>query len=90
VSDYEQKLTYVPFDEATTPKDGEVLTNRWWVVHPEHGLAYFSRRPTDRHKSAQCNGDRRLPEKMVGEMYPNHEVRFMPVVFTGQYREEEW
>ena len=73
-------VTYIPFDEATKPRDGEVLTNRWWVVHPEMGLAVF------RRHSPQCNSDRRLPESLIARRYPGHESRFFEIVYIGQRR----
>ena len=40
---------YVPKDVATAPADGPCLVNRWWVVHPEKGIAFYCsrRRPFD-------------------------------------------
>jgi hypothetical protein len=69
-------LTYIPFDEATCPRDGEVVCDRWWVVHPDKGLAVFGR------GSLQCNISKSLPERLAVS-YAGHEVRFIPVAFVG-------
>ncbi len=74
-------LVYVGFDAAVTPRDGKVLTNRYWVVHSEKGFAFFA---MDRDFAApQCNSDQRIAETIRDKMYPDHEVRFAEVVYMG-------
>lgn len=74
---------YVPIEELTTPRDGECRTNRYWVVHPEHGALFVARFQGDRMRVAQCNSDRRLPERLL-ENHPGHEIRFIEVAYLGQ------
>lgn len=87
-----EKLEYVALDEATLPRDGEVLTDRWWVVHPEKGLAFYRPHPKRRFRAPQCNSDRRMPEHLVAEMYPGHEVRYVEAAYVGpRYDDpEDW
>lgn len=77
------KLEYVSIEEATKPRDGEVLCNRWWVVHPEKGLAFFRMNPRARHRAAQCNHDRAIVEHFCTTMYPGHQPQLIEAVFTG-------
>jgi hypothetical protein len=77
------KLEYETFDDATTPRDGEVLTNRWWVVHPEYGVAFYRMYPRDPYRAPQCNHDERIARDICDRLYPGHEVRLIPAVFVG-------
>jgi len=82
-------LGFVSIDKATAPRDGMVLTDRWWIVHPDHGIAFYQPYPR-RGWSAQCNADRRLPYSLV-DSYPAHfglTVRHIPAVFVGSWDEE--
>jgi len=63
------------FSPEPTPFSGaEVLTDRWWIVHPEKGLPLF------RGWSPQCNSSERVA-RTIAEMYPWAEVRFLPVAY---------
>lgn len=75
------KIEYVSIAEATTPRDGEVLTNRWWVVHPEHGITFY--RMDRRYRAPQCNSDERISRHICDKMYPGHDIQFIPAVYTG-------
>jgi len=78
-------LVYRSIEDATTPREGYVAKlDRWWVAHPERGIAFAKFRG---YLAPQCNHDRRLPEHMVREMYPGHEVIHLDVVFVPQERE---
>jgi len=82
------RLGFVSIDKATSPRDGMVLTDRWWIVHPDHGVAFYQ--PYGRGWSAQCNTDRRLPDSLV-DSYPAHlglTVRHLPAVFVGRWDDE--
>lgn len=40
------KFTFIPIEEATSPTAPglfEHVVNSWWIKHPEHGLAFFTR-----------------------------------------------
>jgi hypothetical protein len=80
-------LEYVPFEEATTPRDGEALTDRWWVVHPEYGIAYYRVHPKGAYRAPQCNHNEAIARDICARLYPDHEVRHMPAVFTGRYED---
>lgn len=75
-------LLYVPEDVATQPLNGRCITNSWWIVHPQFGLAFYEW--GDDEPSPQCNIARGLIERFVSErgMYAGHVAKFMPVVFT--------
>lgn len=74
----EDRFVFVPIDEAIVPPGGliEHLKDRWWVVHPEKGVAYFDKR----HKSPQCNSNETITRRLA-QAYPWAEVRFLPSVF---------
>lgn len=77
----------IPLDVLSTPRDGVVLTDRWWVV--QDGCALFwkgSRRR--RGWSPQCNHDRRLPDSLTAR-YPGSTVEFVPAAYVGR-EDEEW
>ena len=78
------RVFYVSEELAATPVDGEVLTNRWWTVHPERGLTFWYF-PTggmrSEFPSPQCNPNRRTAEYLQKAQYADHECRFVPVVF---------
>lgn len=71
-------LTYIPIIEATRPTTGECLTDRWWIVHPEKGLAIW------KGFSPQCNRDRAIGDSLI-KHYPGHEVRHFAVVYLGNH-----
>lgn len=77
---------YTPIEEATTPRDGTVLTNRWWVVHPEHGLTFWKLSAKDTYRAPQCNSDRAISEHVCNQIHPGHEVRFVEAVYLGHER----
>lgn len=79
------RLEYVSFEDASTPRDGEVMTDRWWVVHPVLGLAFYVM-PRGSHRTPQCNADETIARHHLCELYPGHEVRFVPVAFVGWMR----
>lgn len=79
---------YVSIEEATKPKEGyTAMLDRWWVVHPEHGLTFAKFKS---FRAPQCNHDRRLPEDLIASFYPGHEARFMPLVFVRPEPEDRW
>jgi hypothetical protein len=88
---------FLPLEEATTCPDGfvECLRDRWWLVHPDKGLAFYSPVNGKRVKlsaaerimlgSPQCHESKALIEDM--ERSPqtrslwDAEIVFMPVVY---------
>lgn len=72
---------FVPIEEAIIPPQGLInhLKDRWWVVHPEKGLAYYIG-ANGKHSSPQCNGS----EATMRHYEANcswAEIRFIPSVF---------
>lgn len=77
------QLTYIPHDVAHVPRDGECRVNRWWIVHPEKGLAVW------KNVSPQCNSSREIVESLL-ENYPGHELRWMGLVFLSGYVKQDY
>ena len=75
----EEKFDFVTLDEATVPPPGliEHMKDRWWIAHPERGLAFFK---SLGWLSPQCNTDERIVRKLA-QNYPWAEVVFIPSVF---------
>lgn len=77
------EIVFVPLDVATEPRNGECIVDSWWSHVPGRGLLFY-RMGTDLFP--QCNGHRDLAERLTAKMYPDAEVLFVPVVFTGPAR----
>ena len=77
---------WVPEQTATTPANGDCIVDHWWSVHPEHGLAFYAQLTgyaASESPSPQCNQSEGTA-KMLGErLWPDHEVRKVPVVFMA-------
>lgn len=79
-------IFHVPVDVAATPANGEALCDRWWAVHPDKGVAFYfmpfgyfaSEEP-----SPQCNSSEAMTRHLKKRLYPDHDVRHLPVVFMG-------
>lgn len=72
--------------ESTTPANGDCIVDHWWSVHPEHGLAFYAELngyAASESSFPQCNQSEGTA-KMLGErLWPDHEVRKIPVVFMA-------
>lgn len=80
----DERVIYVPFDEADRIKTARVLTDMWFVVHPHRGIVFVN---------AQCTGGLRfaLPtcsrrEDLAHEVCRNHfapwgRVRKIPLLY---------
>lgn len=77
----------IPLDIIEMPRSGEVYADRFWVHMPGAGVLFW-RGPQMRGWSPQCNGDRRIPEKLLGR-YPGAEVIHVPAAHLGHW-DEEW
>ncbi len=79
----------VPLDVIETPRNGEAYADRYWVHMPGAGVLFWNRYGTGKGGfSPQCNGDRRIPEKLLSR-YPGAEIVHVPVAYMGRW-EEEW
>lgn len=76
----------VPIEALSTPRDGDVLTNRWWVVRD--GRALFYRGQRMRGWAPQCNSDRRLPEQLTERLHPEATVEFVPIAYLGHWNDD--
>lgn len=81
-------IFYIPEEIATTPAEGHCYVNRWWSVHPEHGVAFYSstRRPLlepgeEDEPAPQCNQDEYTARELTRRNKPDCEVKFIPVVY---------
>jgi hypothetical protein len=74
------KIHYVTLEELTTPRDGEVRVNRYWVYHPEKGIAFYK---TLGSLVPQCNGSEDITKSIISGMYPGHEAKFVHVAYLG-------
>lgn len=74
-------LEYVPLSEATKPKDGECLTNRWWVYKPDEGILFV--KVAKVNYSPQCNSNKIITEGIRDKLYPGHDIRYVEVVYLG-------
>lgn len=74
----EDRLVFIPLEEATTPPGGliEHLKDRWWIVHPEKGVAFHDKKAM----SPLCNGNEGIT-RLLAESYPWAVVQFIPSVF---------
>lgn len=71
-------LKHVTIEKATMVFDGATaLCNRWWIVDDGCILFYRGRAP-------QCNSQKEIAEAIRDRLYPNAEVRFLPVVYRRQ------
>ncbi len=80
------RLIHAPIDGMATPRDGDVMLNKYWCVHPEKGIAFWDRGGRgsfDRERlSPQCNADRRVSDILVG-IHEGHVVQQIPAVYLG-------
>lgn len=74
-------------EQATMPRDGDVLTDRWWVVDDE-GLYFWSHSEKSRGVSPQCNGNQVIAEDLRQQLYPEARLEHIPIVFMGHWDEE--
>lgn len=75
-----QNLIFVDFKTATTPTSGECLVERYWTVDPARGLA-FMLVPGDQRPYPQCNPSQVVAEYLQQHLFPDLEVRKIPLVF---------
>ena len=77
----------IPIDILITPRDGEVVTDRWWITRDGHAL--FWQAPTNRRGYAlQCNRDKRIAESIWSKLYPDATITHIDVAYIGQWDED--
>jgi hypothetical protein len=78
-------LEFMPMEEATTPRDGIAMCNRYWVVHPTDGVVFY--RLSKGYRAAQCNHNEEIAKTIRDRIYPGCDVILIPVVFTGAWED---
>jgi hypothetical protein len=81
-----EDIIYMPFDEVLSA-NGTVCPyrNAWWTCHPEKGLAFWcgnKRRRSLEHASPQCNHIEATARYLQQKLWPDHEVRQIPLVLV--------
>lgn len=76
------QFQFMPRETCTTPRDGEVLTDRWWVTDKDGNLAFFVR------AAGQCSRDKDFAEELAkayndDKIIPGCKVEFFPIVYLG-------
>ena len=77
-------IEYMPLDEATKPRSGEVVVDAWWASDPDKGLIFA--RFSKRHRTPQYNRNKEVAEHLMKDLYPDCEVIQVPLVFLGYER----
>ena len=75
------RYIYIPIETAITPAEGHAYVNRWWSVHPEHGVAFWYQPfgyEQSEDPSPQCNASEAAARALNKD---GHEIKFFPVVF---------
>lgn len=84
-------IFHIAEELAITPAEGLCITNRWWSVHPEKGLAFYFQPfgyAASEEPSPQCNQDRATAEHLQKRLHPDHLVKHMPLVFLEHAESE--
>lgn len=80
-----KRFVGIPWEVLVTPRDGEVYTNRWWLV--ENGKCLFWQGATSRGFSPQCNANRAFFDRDT-VANTGLEVLYLPVAYLGHWDEE--
>lgn len=80
-----QQIEYIPLDEIKKPRDGEVVTDRWWVHHPKKGVVFI--KMGDHHLIPVCNRRYNLVDRLRSKNYPDHDLVLVPVAYLGPARD---
>lgn len=75
---------FLPFGDGLNPIGlVNALRDRWWLIHPEKGFAFFQGR------SPQCNSHEVIVRSLVSD-FPNEwaEIRFYPLVCVPIYADD--
>lgn len=78
-----QHQMHVPLDLIQTPKAGECLVDRFWMVHPEKGALYLFTEGSPFHTDSvreTCNMNEEIVRRFL---LKDHEVMKIPVAFLA-------
>lgn len=71
----------VDLEWLTTPRDGPVITNRWWVYREGAGVLFHR---LGRSHFPQCNTDKAVAEHVRARLYPDDTLKFVEVTYLGR------
>lgn len=91
----EATLEFVDRETIETPRDGDVLTKRWWVYRPGKGLVFHRsprgpKRPTLSGYPSwcgaipQCNPHEAVARNLQAKLYPDDEIVFVEAAYIGR------
>lgn len=75
-----KNLVKTPLKDVTTPGNGtyRIYKDYWWIVTPDNEIMQYGGR------SFQCNANRKVSEAIRDKIYPQCEVRKIPLVFIPE------
>ena len=79
------EIFYVPIEKATIPAGSHCLVDRYWIVHPEKGIAFYAQLfgyGSSDEPSPQCNTSEYVVRFDIQRRHPDCVVKKIPVVFT--------
>lgn len=76
IAENDIRLRFISLNSLEVPRDGDVVTDSWWAVHPDRGAVLF-------HESPQCNKDERVAALITPKYYPWAEIQHIPVAYVG-------
>ncbi|CTQ45721.1 hypothetical protein [Roseibium aggregatum] len=82
-----EHLFFISETLAATPRDGECIVDKYWVIHPEKGLAFFyplsgpyrGDPPAPQFNRSEATA-KALCDRVYGEGFT---VKYVPVVFAA-------
>jgi hypothetical protein len=80
-----EHLIYVPIEQAVQPANGEAIVDAWWTVDPLKGVVFYAVTRgylRSENVSPQCNHNEATCRLLTGKLYPECEIRHIPVVFV--------
>lgn len=80
------KLLAVPLHQLTAPRDGDVMTNRWWIIRGDCALLYQG--SGHRGWSPQCNSNRVIAESLKDNLCLGATTVLVPAAYLGPWDEE--
>ena len=83
------KVFYVPLDLAQTPSTGWAYCNKYWIVHPQQGVAFcmddkkYSSCGEFNEPYPQCNSSRNVEIRIRNQLYQECDVLLLPAVYQA-------
>lgn len=73
-------LVFVPLEAIKQPRSGETICDSWWLHRPGQGVAFWA---NGGDYFPQCNSDKRVADIVLGRVYPEEELLFVPAAYLG-------